>query len=510
MEMKQSEDFEYDDLQGLVRFAYAKLPETCFLLLNVADVSAAKKWLSYAPISNAVSINPLPKTALQIAFTVAGLRQFGLTDMVIESFPDEFIVGMSGDESRSRRLGDVDENAPTRWEWGGDANNVPHVLLLLYAEKNAIGKWRKTVEDSFFKKAFTLLKQLPTSDFRNAEPFGFPDGISQPVIDWARQQSTDAHDRDSYSNLLAVGEILLGYPNEYSQYNPRPLLNSDAEPTATVLLNAEDQPGLKDFGRNGCYLVLRQLDQDVSGFWQFLDQVCDHDSDKRQQLAEAMVGRHLDGSPLVAKSKVDSPGIDSNDENNLFAYNEDVQGLKCPISAHVRRANPRTGDLTPGHTNWLTRFLKILGFCNKRPDGDLVASSRFHRLLRRGRSYGPVLSPDEAVKPDAPVAERGLQFICLVANISRQFEFVQNAWIMNSKFSGLQLERDPILGNGRKLFEGESTNHFNRPDPSGVTQKNCALPQFITVHGGGYFFMPGLRAIQYLAALPNHGSGKVS
>jgi deferrochelatase/peroxidase EfeB len=82
--------------------------------------------------------------------------------------------------------------------------------------------------------------------------------------------------------------------------------------------------------------------------------------------------------------------------------------------------------------------------------------------------------------------------------------------MMNSKFSGLQLERDPILGNGRKLFEGESTNHFNRPDPSGVTQKNCALPQFITVHGGGYFFMPGLRAIQYLAALPNHGSGKVS
>jgi len=508
--MRKSGDFEYDDLQGLVRFAYGKLPETCFMLLNIADASAAKQWLSNAPISNAGSIDPLPKTALHIAFTVAGLRQLGLTDTVIESFPDEFIVGMSGDESRSRRLGDVDENAPTRWQWGGDADNLPHVLLLLYAEKNAINNWRKTVEDRFFTTAFTLLKELPTTDFRNAEPFGFADGISQPVIDWTRQQSTDAHDRDSYSNLLAIGEIVLGYPNEYSQYNPRPLFNPKTEPAAMVLPNAEDQPALKDFGRNGCYLVLRQLDQDVLGFWQFADQASDHDSDKRQQLAEAMVGRHLDGSPLVAKSKIDIPGIDSNDANNLFTYNDDAQGLKCPISAHVRRANPRTGEMTPGHSNWLTRFLKILGFCNKRPDDDLVASSRFHRLLRRGRSYGPVLSPDAALKPDAPVAERGLQFICLVANISRQFEFVQNAWVMNSKFGGIQLERDPLLGHRRQLYDGDSTNHFNRPDPTGLTQKICALPQFITVRGGGYFFMPGLRAIKYLAALPNHGSGKVS
>jgi len=131
-------------------------------------------------------------------------------------------------------------------------------------------------------------------------------------------------------------------------------------------------------------------------------------------------------------------------------------------------------------------------------------------LLRRGRSYGPVLSPDAALKPDAPATERGLQFICLVANISRQFEFVQNAWVMNSKFGGIQLERDPVLGNRRQLYDGDNTNHFNRPDPTGLTQKICALPQFITMRGGGYFFMPGLRAIKYLAALSNQGSGKVS
>jgi deferrochelatase/peroxidase EfeB len=511
MAMNNSGDFEYDDLQGLVCFGYGKLPETCFLLLNIVDAAAAKQWLGKAPISNAVQIKPPPKTAAHLAFTAAGLHQLGLTNAVIEDFPDEFIVGMAGDESRSRRLGDIDENAPSRWLWGGDANNEPHLLLMLYAETNGIKNWRKTVEDGHFATAFKLLKELPTADFRNEEPFGFADGISQPKIDWARQQSTDDHKRDSYSNLLAIGEIVLGYPNEYSQYNPRPLLNPKTEPAAVVLPNAEDQPTLKDFGRNGCFLVLRQLEQDVPKFWQFVDKASGLDATKRQQLAAAMVGRNLDGSPLVAESKEAIPGIDSTDQkNNQFTYNDDTQGRKCPISAHVRRSNPRTGDMTPGKTGWLTRFFKILGFCNKRPDDDLVASSRFHRLLRRGRSYGPVLTPDEAVKADAQIAERGLQFMCLVANISRQFEFVQNAWVINSKFAGLQLEQDPLLGNRHALYSGDSTDHFNRPDSSGLTQKTCALPQFITVRGGGYFFMPGLRAIKYLSALPNPGSGKVS
>ena len=138
----------------------------------------------------------------------------------------------------------------------------------------------------------------------------------------------------------------------------------------------------------------------------------------------------------------------------------------------------------------------------------MIASTRFHRLLRRGRSYGPKLSPEQAIKPDAPKAERGLQFICLVANIQRQFEFVQNAWMMNSKFAGLQQERDPLLGHRKPLLGGEATDHFHRPDPVGPMQKLCPLPQFITVRGGAYFFMPGIRALKYIAAQPTKGSGK--
>jgi deferrochelatase/peroxidase EfeB len=534
MAMMNSSDFEFDDLQGLLRFGHAKLTDTCFMLLNIVDASAAKQWLGTAPVSNAVQSDPPPDTALQIAFSAQGLRALGLTESVIENFSDEFITGMSGDESRSRRLGDVGSNAPEYWHWGGDAKQVPHVLLLFYAEQGKIEAWRKKVEGKHFLKAFKVLTTLSIENIGQIEPFGFTDGISQPRVDWSQQQSTDTHDRDRYSNLLAVGEVVLGYPNEYKQYTVRPIIDPEKDKLAAVLPDAEDEPALKDFARNGSYLVLRQLDQDVPGFWQFIDKAAGSVPEKREQLAAAMVGRNLNGSPLVPEAVEDIPGTASDDHLNRFTFDMDPGGNQCPIGAHIRRANPRTGDLPPGVTGCVTRLIKILGFggnCQEqdlvgascfyrllcwlikilgleqgRHNEDLVASSRFHRLLRRGRSYGPKLEPEDAIKPDAPVAERGLQFICLVANISRQFEFVQNAWSMSSKFSGVQQERDPLLGHRKPLMGGEATDQFNRPNPAGPMQITCSLPQFITVRGGGYFFMPGLRALKYLATLPTKGS----
>lgn len=311
------------------------------------------------------------------------------------------------------------------------------------------------------------------------------------------------HERDRYSNLVAVGEVVLGYPNEYGLYTASPLVDPEKDSLAAELPNAQEQPGLKDFGRNGTYLVLRQLAQDVPGFWKFLHKVSDAKADIRDQLAASMVGRDRKGLPLVTKSVESIPGISSQCHDNYFTYNSDPDGKQCPIGAHIRRSNPRTGDLPPRVNGFFSRLIKNLGFGPN--DEDLVASTRFHRLLRRGRSYGPELSPEDAVKSDALVAERGLQFICLAANILRQFEFVQNAWSMNSKFSGLQQESDPLLGNRETLIGGESTDQFNRPTPNGPVQKTCHLPQFVTVQGGGYFFMPGLSALKYITTLPNKG-----
>ena len=55
------------------------------------------------------------------------------------------------------------------------------------------------------------------------EPFGFADGLSQPRIDWQQKRKTPTTQME-YTNLVALGEFLLGYPNEYGKITDRPLL----------------------------------------------------------------------------------------------------------------------------------------------------------------------------------------------------------------------------------------------------------------------------------------------
>lgn len=228
--MTEAKAFEFDDLQGLVRFAHGHLSETCFLLLDVVDIQSALEWLGSAPITTAESIRPPPDNALQVAFSANGLRTLGVPDAVIEDFSDEFVAGMASERNRSRRLGDVGANDPQQWTWGGPEREPPHMLLMLYTRSGGIADWEATVAGANFDQAFRLRARLPTDDLGRIEPFGFIDGISQPKIDWQREMSTDVHTRDRYANLLALGETVLGYPNEYGLYTQRPLIDARSDP----------------------------------------------------------------------------------------------------------------------------------------------------------------------------------------------------------------------------------------------------------------------------------------
>ncbi len=491
---------DYSDIQGLVRFGYGKLTESCFFLLNIRDASAARAWLTTAPITNAVELDQAPPTALQIAFTRQGLEALEIPADVLAGFSDEFLSGMAGEEGRSRRLGDVAADAPQYWQWGMQGR-VPHVVLMLYAKPGLLEAWKQTIQGSNWNAAFDAITCLPTSNLCDVEPFGFADGISQPVPDWARRRTPDK-DELAYGNLLALGEFLLGYPNEYGKYTDRPLLAASAHAGA-MLPPAEDVPSMRDLGRNGSYVVFRQLQQDVRGFWRFLDAQAQGDPQARQGLAETMVGRKMGGEPLVALSDDPIPGIElARTPHNQFTYDSDPDGLSCPFGAHIRRANPRNADLPRKSSDWLSKLLHTLGFGARKYRDDVIASTRFHRILRRGREYGPGLSPEQAVQSDYPDAgEHGIYFICLNANISRQFEFVQGAWIMSTKFNGMTEESDPLLGNRQPVAGCPFTDGFSIPQLSGLRTLVTGVPKFVTMRGGAYFFLPSMSALRYLAAL---------
>jgi deferrochelatase/peroxidase EfeB len=138
---------------------------------------------------------------------------------------------------------------------------------------------------------------------------------------------------------------------------------------------------------------------------------------------------------------------------------------------------------------------------------DLIASARFHRVLRRGREYGSKLPPEEALQPAGPDdPPRGLQFACLCANIGRQFEFVQNAWLMSTKFNGMTEESDPLLGNRAAVGDCPVTGSFSIARDGKLPRRLTGLPQFVTVRGGAYFFLPSLRALRYIARAGKTGS----
>jgi deferrochelatase/peroxidase EfeB len=370
----------------------------------------------------------------------------------------------------------------------------------MFAARGGLAAHEARLVDSRWHDAFEAIERLDTSDLHGFEQFGFRDGVSQPVPDWERMRDPKGF-QDEYGNVVALGEILLGYPNEYRKYSARPLVADG--PVAGQLFEAEDQPAMRDVGRNGTFVVLRDLRQDVRAFWQFVDAHVAGAALDSEALGAALVGRALGGEPLVPVRPLANPGPGVTAEQirlNGFTYEADPDGERCPFGAHIRRANPRNADFPHRPSNVFAFVAALLGFGTGDPREDLVSSVRFHRMLRRGREYGPGLSPAQALQPAPPDdPERGLRFVGINANILRQFEFLQNAWLRNTKFDGLSGESDPLLGNREPMPGSPATDAFTLQRANGLGRKLTGLPQFITVSGGAYFFLPGLRALRYLA-----------
>ena len=526
------------DVQGLVVSGFGDLPRARAFFLDCAKAPGGA-WLkalrAVAPITPA---DGPQRPAAMIAFTAPGLAQLGL-GRALPSFLPAFREGMMQPDRR-RRLGDCDARPGVdtgtitagglAWSGNGDGQTgdartpaTVHALLMIYeAGPDTLEAHAASILDVLDAHRVTVVRHMELDvevDKRGIsnEHFGFADAISQPVP----YDPTHVFGARDPIHGVPLGEVLLGYPNAHGEVPPGPVLPQDLDidasgvtgavaPNAgaaaagggakaaiseaatseaatskaatskaatsetTALKAAAGASGL-DIGRNGSYLVVRELRQDVPAFWKSLD-LAAADLNMRagdtavdaDWLAERVVGRTQDGH-LLGPSGPCPPLADDLPDNAPLYFKTDRHGFGCPIGSHVRRANPRDG------------------LAGRAADcGNMLDAGNAHRILRRGRKFGAKIEDDRVDDGQ----ERGLLFMCLNTDIPRQFEFVQQNWMLNPNFGTLYQEVDPLVGpkGGMTL-------------PREPLRRVVNVATYVTLTGGDYFFLPSVSALDHLQSL---------
>lgn len=466
-------ELEKEDIQGLMVRGHGNLTSARFLLYNCTKPDATCDFLKeITPLITHAEEKPEDE-AIHIAFTYDGLAFLNLPEPVLNSFCREFKEGMSAEQRRSV-LGDIGENDPENWIWGHDSI---HFLLMVYAKDSAqLDKTMLRIKEQTDRCGIQLIHTLPTGLLQHQkEHFGFRDDISRPVI---RELLKEAPPKDS--TTFPAGEFIMGYKNLYDEYAPAPYVPHELDKKGLLPFHP-DYPERKDLGKNGTYLIFRQMQQNVHSFWNYMKEQTDEKA-AAIKLASKMVGRWPDGSPLALCPMQPDPTL--SESNNFGFWDDDQAGLKCPMGAHIRRTNPRD--------HLVTEKSKI--------DSSEMAAK--HQMLRKGRPYGPPvtpeLDPNDIMDSSEDEQERGLHFIAMVTDIRRQFEFVQNNWVSFHKFGGLENDADPIIGNHYQT-EHYRTNEFSEPNYP-IRKKYTNLPNFTLIKGGAYFFFPGIKALQYISS----------
>ncbi|PIT02394.1 peroxidase [Bradyrhizobium nitroreducens] len=460
------------DIQGMLKSGFGSLTTSCFRLLTIRDEALAKAWLAELldtglivsakqvgkpkqekqekKKENEKATKPLD-AVVAIGFTYSGLAKLGCRETSDHPFPTPFRSGM-GSELRARLLRDDDR----QWSWtdreGPGGGEVVHILLAEWKARGAVSRLPE-IKSS----AFSVIEVGEDSDFFDGdgklrEPFGFRDGLAQPVIRGLRDEDGEtlraARDEagDLYGDrLVEPGEFILGYRNEYDEL--------------TFCPNVEGWTSANGrFTLNGSYLAVRQFEQDVTAFRAFEMANADFFAANGVSAGEKLMGRRKNGLPLSWKGDPTVPAPDS--AADAFRYRvDDADGFMCPKGAHVRRSNPRDS----------------LGIDVQ----SSIKSSKLHRLLRRGRPYRE------------SSGRQGIFFIACNADLERQFEFIHQRWLQNRRFGTLESQDDPVVGSQPcpKTFT----------IPGLASGREVSLQHFTQTLGGGYFFLPGIAALRFIA-----------
>ena len=71
--------------------------------------------------------------------------------------------------------------------------------------------------------------------------------------------------------------------------------------------------------------------------------------------------------------------------------------------------------------------------------------------------------------------------------------------VKNKAAAKVWLRSAPLLGNRESIPGCPVTGNFTIPGDGTLRRRVHDLPQFSTVRGGAYFFLPSLRALRYFA-----------
>jgi Dyp-type peroxidase family len=353
-------------------------------------------------------------------------------------------------------------------------------MVMLFADSEAnLNTHAEALKKTFSANGLDLAKVLDGHMLKdNKEHFGFRDGISQPLIEGSGILGPK-------ENTVATGEFIMGYKNEYNVYPQSPFIHKE-QGDMNILAADSEGSGHKDLGKNGSYLVFRQMEQHMDKFWNFVNDNGKNadgsvNEEESLKIASKMVGRWPSGAPLVKFPDKD-PGVLSND-NDLSYATDDKEGIKCPFGSHLRRLNPRDS------------------FEDNGPKRSIKLSNR-HRIIRRARHFGSKeFSTPTQHENNTP---SGLHFMCFNADISRQFEFIQYSWANNPRVSELYDDPDPLIGvtnspNNTHRHQNKN-NVFTIPEKP-VNRRIKGLQRFVTIKGGAYFFYPSIAAIKYISSL---------
>jgi deferrochelatase/peroxidase EfeB len=437
---------ELDDIQHyLLTRPNATIAQYNFMTFRNAE--SGRKWVAALldTIGTAKSVMESKETDMRwvtLAFTFNGLRELGVDEESLSTFPDPFKQGMA---ARSQMLGDIGENHPDHWEDNIASPNL-HAAVILFARDReerdrCIKKHQEYLDQNPGVEILStlLLEAVPPLDYVH-EHFGYRDRITTPVIEGMGVEPTPGSHPAS-----KPGEFFLGYPDETGLTKPLP------------------KPEI--LSKNGSYLAYRKMREYVGAFRDFL-KVNGKTSEEQELIAAKMMGRwRKTGAPLVLCPDKDDHALGWDEKrNNNFDYEKmDPHGYACPMGSHIRRMNVRD-----------TRVSQIM---NRR------------LIIRRGGTYGPYL-PEDA--PDDG-ANRGIAVFAGCADLSRQFEFLISVWANDPEFLELN-ERDAFAGN----LDG-TTNMVIPQRPIKKVLKG--LPAFTNVRGGAYFFLPGMKALRWLTSL---------